>query len=230
MVIEVVSTKGNTHLEIAQEAIRGILASFDIECPIATVEMRSKRSMEKYSFPGDPLIKVDGEIIPPGSGDILPHNELLRYKIARAAGLKTVLFVCMGNAIRSQMAEGIVNHRQKGRWAAFSAGVMPMAVPADVVRVMREIGIDISASRAKRLDVFGAVGFDKVILLCAEASSMCPELPEYEEKEYLYFRDPLASDMTVEGMCFSLRATFRGLRDEIIKKITGLFELSGERR
>ncbi|MHB8166704.1 MAG: arsenate reductase/protein-tyrosine-phosphatase family protein, partial [Sulfuricella sp.] len=62
-------------------------------------------------------------------------SELQRLRTAKSEGLRTILFVCTGNAIRSQIAEGIVNHFFGDKWAAFSAGTMPMGVQKDTIAV-----------------------------------------------------------------------------------------------
>jgi arsenate reductase len=147
------------------------------------------------------------------------EGELLRFKAVGEAGLKTILFVCTGNAVRSQIAEAIVNHFLKERWAAFSAGVMPMEVPRDLVKVMGEIGIDISAQRAKHVDIFRDCRFDRVIVLCSDAGRMCPTLPDCEEQEHMIFHDPLSCSLFSEGLCFGLKSTLRTLRDEMKQKL-----------
>ncbi|MGO9016422.1 MAG: arsenate reductase ArsC [Dissulfurispiraceae bacterium] len=143
------------------------------------------------------------------------RKEVDRFEKARASGLKTILFVCTGNAVRSQMAEGIVNHFLSGVWTAFSAGVMPMEVPKDVIKVMREIGIDMGGSFSKHVDVFKGCCFDRVVVLCSDVEKVCPDLPACERKDHVIFRDPFSSTMIAEGSCFGLKSTFRRLRDEV---------------
>lgn len=149
----------------------------------------------------------------------LPDTEIARIRIARAAGIKTILFVCTGNAIRSQMAEALVNHLFRGKWAAFSAGVMPMAVPPDVVGVMREAGIDMTAHRSKHVELFKDCVFDRVVILCSDAERFCPNLPDCSVKDHMIFDDPLSSSLMSEGIVFSLKSTLRSLRDEMKKTL-----------
>lgn len=218
MVIEILCREGCDALEHAKAVVRRALDSLGIRQPIDVVKLRNHKSGGKYAGLTGPIIKVNGErILSPSPG--LPDSEILRYKIARAAGLRTVLFIGKNNAVRSQMAEGIVNDRFKGTWAAFSAGLMPVDIPMDVIKVMRERSVDISAKRAKHLDLFKDLSFDRIVMLCEDASKGSPRLPEYAERECLFFRDTLSSNGALDGALFSMRSTFRGLRDDIEEKV-----------
>jgi arsenate reductase (thioredoxin) len=66
-----------------------------------------------------------------------------------------VLFICTANAARSQMAEGLLRAKYGDRYEAFSAGTRQVNVSARAILVMREIGIDISHYRSKKLAEFG---------------------------------------------------------------------------
>lgn len=149
----------------------------------------------------------------------MPKNDNLkeveRFEKARTSGLKTILFVCTGNAVRSQMAEGIVNHLLSDEWMAFSAGVIPMEVPKDVIGVMMEIGIEMGLSFSKHVDVFKGCCFDRVVILCSDVEKVCPDLPTCQRKDHLIFCDPFSSALTAEASCFGLKSTFRRLRDEM---------------
>jgi arsenate reductase len=144
----------------------------------------------------------------------------MRHNAAKAAGLRTILFVCSGNSVRSQIAEGLVNHLFSEKWAAFSAGILPMPVPKDLVKVMREIGIDIRKQREKHVDTFKDCEFDRVVILCSDVSRICPVLPNCKEQEHMIFSDPLSSTALSGGVCFGFKAAFRLLRDEMEKVLT----------
>ncbi len=153
-----------------------------------------------------------------------PDREVVRYKTAKAAGVKTVLFVCTGNAFRSQIAEGLVNHYLKGQWVAFSAGLLPAGIPGDLVKVMAEQGIDIKSHRSKHLDVFAGCCFDKVFILCADVSRTRPELPGYGETEILCFPDPISTAGYAEGCCIGIKSAFRGLRDSMKRTLLSVMK------
>jgi arsenate reductase len=164
---------------------------------------------------------------PSMGGPFLRHlsdRELDRFRTAQAAGIKTVLFVCSGNAIRSQIAEALVNDLLKGKWAAFSAGIMPMDIPKDVSVVMNEIGIDMSGHHSKHVDVFGACRFDRVAIICSDVDRLCPNLPDAHVTDHMSFNDPLSSAHLSEGAVFSLRSALRSLRDEIRHYLTAYFK------
>ena len=65
-----------------------------------------------------------------------------------------VLFLCTGNSCRSQMAEGVLRHFGGEQFEVFSAGTKPSQVNPIAIRVMKEIGINISGHRSKHVDEF----------------------------------------------------------------------------
>ncbi len=89
---------------------------------------------------------------------------------------KLVLFVCVGNSCRSQMAEGFGNHYGQGRVVAFSAGTAPSGrVHPLAIEAMREVGIDISRQTSKSVQEFDLTQFDAVVSLCeARTDELCP--------------------------------------------------------
>lgn len=89
---------------------------------------------------------------------------------------KLVLFVCVGNSCRSQMAEGFGNHYGQGKVVAFSAGTAPSGkVHPLAIEAMREIGIDISRQTSKSVTEFDITQFDAVVSLCdARTDQLCP--------------------------------------------------------
>ena len=90
---------------------------------------------------------------------------------------KKILFLCTHNAARSQMAEGLINARHADRYEAQSAGNEPTEVHACAIKVMADLGIDISSHRAKSLDEFDDLTFDYVVTLCADVQESCPIFP-----------------------------------------------------
>jgi protein-tyrosine-phosphatase len=108
-----------------------------------------------------------------------------------------ILFLCTENACRSQMAEGLVNHYLAGKAQAFSAGVAPGQVNPNAIRVMGELGIDISQQRSKSVSAFTGQEFDLVITVCDKAKEQCP-----------FFRARPGCSMSVSP----IRGRRRGLR------------------
>ena len=85
-----------------------------------------------------------------------------------------VLFLCTGNACRSQMCEGWARHLKETRIEAWSAGVALHGLDPRVVQVMAEEGVDISGQTAKRVDTLLHLLFDYVVTVCDSAAERCP--------------------------------------------------------
>jgi len=132
---------------------------------------------------------------------------------------KKVLFVCIHNSARSQMAEAYLNELAGDRFEAESAGLEPGSLNPLVVEVMKEIGIDISGNRTKGVFDFIKAGklFHYVITVCDETSGQrCPIFPGYTKRLHWNFPDPSALDGTHDE---KLNKT-RGVSDDIKEKIT----------
>ncbi len=134
------------------------------------------------------------------------------------AGIKRILFLCTGNSARSQMAEGLLNHLSRGEWKVQSAGIFPSYVHPLAIRVMEEIGIDISQQTSKSMNQFLNEAFDYIITLCDEAAQSCPAFPSQGKRLHWSFEDPAAAIGTLEERS----AVFRKVRDEIRTKIEEL--------
>ncbi|HSA95309.1 MAG TPA: biotin/lipoyl-containing protein [Acidobacteriota bacterium] len=132
---------------------------------------------------------------------------------------KTVLFICVHNSARSQMAEGLVNSLLGDRFEAVSAGVSPTRVHPAAVKAMAESGIDISGHRSKSLDVFEGRRFDYVVMVCDDKQADCPFFPGGKEQIHHAFDDPAAC----AGTDKEVLACFRRVRDEIRAWIEEMF-------
>ena len=87
---------------------------------------------------------------------------------------KKVLFVCTQNSARSQIAEGILRSLYGDLYEAFSAGTEPSTVNPYAIRVMHEIGIDISNQRSKSIDELTGTNFDYIVTVCNHVRDACP--------------------------------------------------------
>ena len=134
--------------------------------------------------------------------------------------MKKVLFVCVHNSGRSQMAEALFNHYAAGKAQAFSAGTqLASHVNPTVVQAMREIGIDISPQRPKKLTLEMLDDADKVVTMGCEVESVCPAA--FVPTEDWQLEDP-------EGQPIE---KVRGIRGEIEAKVKKLIEqIKQERR
>ncbi len=126
-----------------------------------------------------------------------------------------VLLLCTHNSCRSQMAEGIVNHFLGDRFQAYSAGTEATRVNPLAIRVLAEIGIDISRHYSKTLDEFVNEQFDHVITLCGSANEQCPIFFGGVRRVHIGFDDPSRTTGTEE----EILADFRRVRDEIKERL-----------
>jgi len=129
-----------------------------------------------------------------------------------------VLFVCVHNSARSQMAEAYLNHLGEGRFEAESAGLEPGELNPRVVQVMKEDGIAISGNQTKSVfDMFKRGGlYSYVVTVCDETSAeKCPIFPGTSKRLHWSFADP-SSLIGTEAE--KLERT-REIRDEIKLKV-----------
>jgi len=108
----------------------------------------------------------------------------------RAAPTLKVLFLCTGNSCRSQMAEGWARRLKGGVIDAYAAGTHPKALDPLAVRVMADVGIDISTQQSKSLDAVPPHPFDYVITVCSDAHETCPVFPGRARIVHRGFDDP----------------------------------------
>ena len=131
--------------------------------------------------------------------------------------MKRILFLCVANSARSQMAEGLARALLPDV-EVLSAGSRPSKVNPYAVEALAELGIDISGHRSKSVDEIAPATLDVVITLCAE--EVCPVLPGRVRRLHWPIRDPASTDtsLTPEDM----RRRFREARDKIKAKIRDL--------
>jgi arsenate reductase len=130
-----------------------------------------------------------------------------------------VLFICIHNSVRSQIAEGYLRHKYSNLFDAASAGSEPRCVHPLAIAVMDEIGIDISGQRSKLMDEFFSAGIDIVVKVCDCEHHTCPFFPGARETIHAGFPDPSAGDMTSRERII----LFREVRDAIIAWIDQSF-------
>jgi len=132
---------------------------------------------------------------------------------SRAEKIK-ILFLCTGNACRSQMAEGWARHLKSDFIDPYSAGVSPHGVDRRAVEVMREAGVDISGQESKHIDTLEHIEFDYVITLCDNAEQSCPVLPARTRVLHVGFDDPPKLALLARSDEEALNA-YRQVRDKI---------------
>ncbi len=126
---------------------------------------------------------------------------------------KRILFLCTGNAARSQMAEGLARAFHGDEVDVVPAGSRPAGfVHPYAIRALAEIGIDISGAESKGADAFLDQPFDIVVTVCDSAALDCPNWPGAKRIEHWPIEDPTGDGM--DG--------FRAARDELARRIDEL--------
>lgn len=125
-----------------------------------------------------------------------------------------LLFLCTGNSCRSQMAEGLCRHYRGDLINACSAGIQKHGLNPLAVKVMDEIGIDISSHFSKTLQDINTANLDYVVTVCSHADETCPVFSGHAIKFHQGFDDPpkLAKNATSESEAL---VYYRRVRDEI---------------
>lgn len=127
------------------------------------------------------------------------------------SGARRILFLCVANSARSQMAEGLAREMFGPDYEIASAGAQPSFVRPQAIAAMAEIGIDISQHRSKSIDEFALESFDLIVTLCGEDA--CPVVPAGVEVQHWPIDDPVSDDPEVSPA--TLRTRFRRARDDI---------------
>ena len=135
----------------------------------------------------------------------------------RAMRARHILFLCVANSARSQMAEGIARSLAPQGVKVSSAGSSPASVRPQAIEVLKEIGIDISGHRSKGLDSIDAGSVDAVITLCAE--EVCPVFLGKAVRIHWGLPDPAG----VTGTQETRLNAFRTVRDELLRRLKVLF-------
>ena len=125
--------------------------------------------------------------------------------------MKKILILCTGNSARSQMAEGLLKHITQSRYEIYSAGTKPSIVRPEAIKVLAEIGIDISENRSKSVEEFVDKEIDHVLTVCDNAKENCPYFPAKTNVIHHSFEDPAE----VQGDEEARLNAFRKIRDEI---------------
>lgn len=128
--------------------------------------------------------------------------------------LLKVLFLCTGNSCRSQMAEGFAEHLKGSVIKAYSAGIETHGLNPFAVKVMNEVGVDISGHKSKLVDIFLDMDLDYVVTVCGHAHETCPYFPGKAKVKHVGFDDPPKLAANAESEDEAL-VHYRRVRDEI---------------
>ncbi len=148
-----------------------------------------------------------------------PARKATAANTMKAKKQRSILFVCTGNACRSQMAEGFAKSMLSKDWRVFSAGMIASGLHPLAVAVMQEMNIDISDQYSKTIAEIPIDEIDYVVTLCGYARDRCPEFPKARAKEHWPIEDPIYAAGLPEAM-----DVFRRVRDDIKTRMQDLVD------
>ena len=236
--IDVLVTPGCPHAEEAEVLVRDTVARLVPEAEVSRTVVTDLAEAERLSFPGSPTIRIDGEDLEgPAAGPAafacrryedgrgVPPEWLVESRLLRALEPQHLLFLCVANSARSQLAEGIARSLASAGVRVSSAGSEPSRVNPFAIRALDEIGIDASTHQSEGTDDVAAgvergetPPVDAVITLCAE--EVCPVWLHDAARAHWPHSDPAG----VAGSDEEILQSFRVVRDELVRKLATLFE------
>jgi protein-tyrosine-phosphatase len=136
-----------------------------------------------------------------------PRAETIAYSPIR------ILFLCTHNSARSQMAEGLLRKLGGNQVEVYSAGSEPATIHPLAIKVMAEMGVDLSDHRSKHMDEFKGQNFDYIVTVCDRVREVCPVFPGDPQQIHWSFPDPAA----IEG---GMQTRERGFTNTAIQLAT----------
>jgi len=138
-------------------------------------------------------------------------------KALRELAPRSLLFLCVANSARSQMAEGLARELAPAGVTVASAGSVPTRVRPEAIAALAEIGIDIGDHRSTAVTDVDPAGIDAVVTLCAE--EVCPVFLGDALRIHWGLPDPAA----VEGGAVARMDAFRAVRDTLRERLKAVF-------
>jgi len=132
-----------------------------------------------------------------------------------------IIFICTGNACRSQIAEGIMRNLAGDKFDVYSAGSHPTKVHPMSIKVMKEVGIDIYYQTSDPISLYLNEIMDIVVTVCDDASKACPIFPGNVERIHWSIEDPFKGwDLDSDDLL-----NFRKTREDLTKRIKNLLKI-----
>lgn len=140
--------------------------------------------------------------------------------------MKKILFLCASNATRSQMAEGMARKALADRFEVYSAGIQPIAMHPLAVKIMNEIGIDISGQKSKSINDVPWKEMDMIVTLCGTSSKSLPSLPPTIQRLHWPVPDPvtMTSHYGFKSSAEGKQIAFKEVRDMLQKRMEEFVE------
>jgi len=228
--LEVLVSDGCPHAGAALLLVRAVAERLGPGITVDRVDVDSPERAAARGFSDSPSIRVNGRDLE-GRTTVdgrlccrthegrsgIPPEWLVEAAVLRALSPRGLLFLCVANSARSQMAEGIARFLAPPGVTVWSAGSQPTRVRPEAVAALAEIGIDISHHRAKDVSGIPAAAVDTVITLCGEEE--CPVFLGRAHRLHWGLPDPAG----VDGSETEKADAFRRVRDELRRRLAVVF-------
>ena len=228
--IEVLVFDGCPHVEEAIQLADAVAGRLGPGITVERVDVNTHERAAELSFLGSPSIRVDGADVERRAASAgrlccrtyegrsgAPPEWLVEAAVLRALSPRGVLFLCVANSARSQMAEGIGRALAPPGVIIWSAGSQPARVRPEAIAALAEIGIDISHHRSKSVAEIPAHEVDTVVTLCGEEE--CPVFLGKARRLHWGLPDPAV----IGGSEADRADAFRRTRDELRRRLAALF-------
>ena len=228
--IEVLVFDGCPHVSAAIKLAQTVAERLGPGIAVERLDVNTPERAAELGFLGSPSIRVDGadiESVTSSTGRLccrtydggagVPAEWLVEAAVLRAMAPRGVLFLCVANSARSQLAEGIARALAPEGVTVWSAGSQPTHVRPEAIAALAEIGIDISRHRSKAVAEIPADRVDLVVTLCGEEE--CPVFLGRARRLHWGLPDPAA----VGGSDADRADAFRRTRDELRRRLAAVF-------
>jgi len=227
--VEVLVFDGCPHAEAAIQVAHAVAERLGPGITVERVDIDTPEKAAELGFLGSPSIQVNGVDIEgkAGPGRLscrmydddsgMPPEWLVEAAVLRALAPRGVLFLCVANSARSQLAEGIARFLAPPGVTVWSAGSQPTRVRPEAIAALAEIGVNISHHRSKAVSDIPAAEVDTVITLCGEEE--CPVFLGKTQRLHWGLPDPAG----VGGSEADRADAFRRTRDELKRRLVAVF-------
>jgi len=228
--IEVFVFEGCPHADAALRMAEDVARRLGPGITVERVDVSTPERAAELSFLGSPSIRVNGadlEVKTASMGRLgcrtyedgagVPPEWLIEAAVLRSLSPRSILFLCVANSARSQLAEGIARSLAPTGVTVWSAGSQPTRVRPEAIAALAEIGIDISHHRSKSVSEIPAGQVDTVITLCGEEE--CPVFLGRARRLHWGLADPAG----VGGSDADRADAFRRTRDELRRRLGVVF-------
>ena len=206
-----------------RDMARDVLAAFGIQGGLEEINVDSPERAQSLAFKGSPTLLIDGRDLEDRTdaihglgcrvydGKPVPEKWLVEAAVLRALKPRKILFMCVQNSARSQLAEAIARCLAPPGVGVLSAGSTPAFVRPQALQVLQEAGISTEGLYSKAVDSLDPAGVEAVVTLCAE--EVCPVFLGKAHRLHWGLPDPAKAEPEAAKL-----DAFRAVRDELTKR------------